>query len=226
VTSAGRYAIIPTHNRPAELAACIAGLDGVDTIMVIDNASEPPVETYALAGAAHTQIVIVYDDEQPPNLSRLWNVGLDHVANLAAAAGQHEWDVAILNDDAVVPPGWFTACATAMRAGPAIVACSGAHGTLPAPLLKTAPDRDIWTRMCPHAFVTRGEAGLRSDESMRWWFFDTSFDFEARISGGVQLIAGYPTSNTRANSSTVGVLAEQAGRDRETFEAKHGWVPW
>jgi hypothetical protein len=220
VTASGRYAIIPTRNRPTELAALVTELHAQNVHpVIVDNGSDPP----ASPPAACTVIV---DYEQPPNLARLWNVGLDHVAALAAEAGQTVWDVAVLNDDAEVSSGWFTACATAMRAGPAVVACSGPHGPVSAPILKTAPDRDVMTRMCPHAFVTRGEAGLRADESMRWWFFDTDLDHRARLSGGVLIIPGYPTVNRCANSSTVGVLAEQAGRDRETFAAKHGAAPW
>jgi hypothetical protein len=225
VTSSGRYAIIPTHNRAAQLATCMAGLDAaVDVFVVVDNASCPPVDTYGLEPVS--RLVILRDEEQPPNLARLWNVGLDHVAALADMAGQQIWDVAILNDDAVVPKGWFNACATAMRASPAVVACSGPHRPLSAPILKTAPDWDVWTRMCPHAFVTRGEVGLRADESMRWWFFDSDWDVRARLAGGVQLIAGYPTLNTGANSSTVGVLAEQAARDRARLAELWPGCPW
>ena len=226
MTVPGRYAIIPTHDRRTELATCIAALSQqIDTLVVIDNASDPPVDSFALLAPA-AELVILRDGEQPPNLSRLWNVGLDYVAKLAEAAGRQVWDVAILNDDAVVPPNWFTACATAMRAGTAVVACSGPHGPVQSPILKTKPDADVWTRMCPHAFVTRGEVGLRSDETMRWWWFDADWDRRARLSGGVQLITGYPTTNTCANSSTVGVLAEQAGRDRARFAELWGSCPW
>lgn len=223
-----RYALIPTHNRPVELAACIRSLAWqAHTFVVVDNACDPPVDTYRLLfGDPLCRVVIIRDEEQPPNLARLWNVGLDLVAKLATSAGLDEWDVAVLNDDAIVPPGWFAACTAAMRAGPAVVACSGPHGPLDQLVLKTAPDNDIRSRMCPHAFVTRGEVGLRADESMRWWYFDTQWDLDARAAGGVALIAGYPTQNTRANSSTVGALAEQAAIDRATFAAKHGAAPW
>lgn len=224
VTVPGRYAIIPTRNRPTELAAIVGELHRQGaTVVVVDNASDPPVDSYL---TPDTQLVVLHDSEQPPNLSRLWNVGLDHVAKLATDTGLQQWDVAVLNDDAVIPAGWFDACTAALRSGSAMVACSAPHGTIHTPLLKTVPDQALMTRMCPHAFVTRGEAGMRSDESMRWWWFDSDWDFRARLSGGVQLIPGYPTVNACANSSTVGVLAEQAGRDRARFAEIWGHNPW
>lgn len=224
VDTPGRYAIIPTHNRPDDLTALVAELHAQHaTVVVVDNACDPPADTYL---NPDPRLVILRDGEQPPNLSRLWNVGLDQAAKLAADTGHKVWDVAVLNDDTVLPAGWFDACATALRSGPAVVACSAPHGTIPTPILKTAPDRDVMTRMCPHAFVTRGEAGMRANESMRWWWFDSDWDFRARASGGVQIIAGYPTVNSRANSSTVGALAEQAGHDRATFAAIWGYNPW
>lgn len=226
-TTVGRYAVVTTHNRPAELATCVAAVGPqVDTIIVVDNASDPPArETLLVPGAPMTRYGVVVLDypDWPPNLSAMWNVGLDAAAEYARAATHGAWDVAVLNDDAVVPDGWYEACSAAMRAGPAVVGCSG---PVAAPLLKTEPDRELHTRMCPWAFVTRGEAGLRTDETIRFWWFDTDWDFRARQAGGVVLIPGYPTQNTLANSTTVGELAGQAGRDGETFAAKWGQRPW
>jgi hypothetical protein len=223
-----RYALIPTHNRHTELASCLTNLTWqVDRFVVVDNASDPPVADHRpVLADPDARLVILRDEEQPPNLARLWNLGLDHIEKMATDAGHDAWDVAVLNDDAAVPPAWYDACAAALRAGPAVVASSGPHSPLTSPMLKTAPDRDLMTRMCPHAFVTRGEAGLRADESMRWWWFDSDWDFRARAAGGVALIAGYQVANTCANASTVGALAEQAGRDHETFAAKWGYAPW
>lgn len=226
----GRYAIIPTRSRPTELAALVTELHRQGaTVVVVDNGSDPPASPpvdYDTGTSLPNAPTVIVDYEQPPNLSRLWNVALDEVERQARSRGLAEWDVGVFNDDAEIPAGWFDACATALRSGPAVVACSGPHGPLSKPVLKTAPDGDLWTRMCPHAFVTRGEVGLRADESMRWWWFDSDLDRRARLSGGVQLIAGYPTQNTCANSSTVGVLAEQASRDRARFAEIWGECPW
>jgi hypothetical protein len=74
--------------------------------------------------------------------------------------------------------------------------------------------------MTPHAFVIRGEVGLRADESMRWWYFDTDLDQQARLAGGVLSVPGPRVANSLANSTTVGPLAEQAQKDQHTFMAK------
>lgn len=223
MTSLGRYAVIATRDRPAELAAVfkVLSFDAV-RVIVVDNGSSPPI----MATPQTPGCTVIFDGEQPPNLSRLWNLGLEQAAKLAAEAAQSEWDVAVVNDDAVIPGGWFDACVDAMRFHGAAAACSDPHGRLTAPLLKTAPDRDVFTRMCGWAFVLRGEAGMRFDERFRWWWGDSDLDARARVAGGMVIIPGYPVGNVHANSTTTGVLAEQAGRDRATYEAKHGSAPW
>ena len=228
-----RLAVVPTHNRPAELARLIAAIaPQCDHLVIIDNASDPPVPKFEIdewpagrSGQPHScWIKVVRDDEQPPNLSRLWNVGLNLAANLYR--GLPAFDVAVLNDDAVPPPGWWDAVSGAMRANGAAAACSDPHGTLTSPLVKVQPDGDIMGRMCGWAFMLRGEAGLRVDERFRWWFGDTDLDWRARRTGGMVVVPGFAAGNTGANSSTVGVLAEQAGRDRETFTEVWGYAPW
>jgi hypothetical protein len=233
----GRYAIIPTHNRHEQVAALVDILrPEVDLIVIIDNASEPPMHQPRQLGDGQggAYVLTVPDSEQPPNLTRLWTVGLDAVRFFRdhndLGDEQPTWDVALLNDDATLPPGWFQLCANAMREHGA-AACS-VDQRLQAPLLKTAPDGDLGRRLFGPAFVIRGEMAnqegdpLWPDITIQWWFQDTDLDWRARALGGTLLIPGPFVGNTGANSSTVGPLAEQAGRDRETFRQKWGWVPW
>ncbi len=221
-----RYALIPTHNRPTQLRALVQALaDQCDVIYIVDNASDPPVNVESLD--ADGTIVIIHDNEQPPNLSRFWNVGLDWITYDARADGLTQWDVAILNDDAVVPAGWYDYVATKLRETPGVrAACTNAYGVGHAPLTKHQPDRDVTTRMCPWAFVVPGELGQRADEQFRWWWGDTDWDWTARINGGVTIWPGLQVLNTGANSSTVGELAVQAGRDGQAFAEKWGLRPW
>lgn len=210
-----RYAIIPTHNRPELLTALVASLGRqCDRIVVLDNASDPPADEEQLQAAAGVPILVLRDDEQPPHLSRYWNVMLDAVEDWADT---DVYDVAILNDDSVMPAGWYDACSTALREHETAVI---AHTTPTTPALLTELHNRPNNRMTPHAFVIRGELGYRADEAMRWWYFDTDLDLRARQAGGVLYVQGPQVLNSRANSTTVGLLAGQAQADHGAFDAK------
>jgi len=199
----GRYAVVPTRNRPYELGACVNAIGRqVDLVIIIDNGSEPPAAP-PMADLPH---LIIRDPQQPPNLSRLWNVGLAAAAEMAKEAGHDTWDVAVLNDDAVVPPGWLDACSQAIRCSIATLACSE------------------W--LCGWAFVLRGEAGLQADERLRWWYGDDDLYVQAELAGGTVVVPGFPVEHLHPDESTVGVLAVQAGLDRQTYIDKWNMPPW
>ena len=223
-----RYAVIPTHNRPDQLITLVKMLDaqGCDHIIIIDNASDPPIGKLWLQVQTGRSTQVIRDDEQPPHLYRMWNRGFALVEMTARIMREDEWHVVVLNDDTELPNGWLDYVTAGMRQTSAAVTCTDPYGTLQQALLKTQPDGNIQTRMCPWAFVVRGELGLRADESLRWWWGDTDFDWQACNAGGVLLLPGYTTGNTGANSTTHGALAEQAGRDGLTFQQKWGWRPW
>lgn len=214
-----RYAIVPTRDRPARLLALVYALSNqCDQIIVLDNGSNPPVDVGKLefaAGAA--KVTVIRDEEQPPNLGRFFNIMFDECDR---RNHQEQWDVAVLNDDAIVPAGWYDACAEGLRAEGSTAMI--AHTALTSPRLLTEIHNDPGNRMCPHAFVMRGEARMRADETLRWWFNDTDLDLRARQAGGVLSVEGPIVVNAHANQSTVGALANQAQGDYETFVAKWG----
>lgn len=222
-----RFAVVLTHNRPDLLAKCVAAIGPqVDLTIVIDNASDPPVDLADIADEGWRTILLHVPD-QPPNLARLWNVGLDTATTLRAGA-PGPWHVAFLCDDAIVGAGWFTAVADTIRTHGAAAGSTHAISRVASPLVKTAPDSDIYNRMCGWAFVVSAEKGWRANESMHWWWLDTDADFSARVSGGMVIAPGPVVVNERPNDFTYSVpgLAEQAGRDREAFAAKWGSAPW
>jgi len=219
-----RAAVVTTYQRPVELARLVASLaDQVDHLVVVDNDSRPPAEVDWHGGGTLT--VTTYA-ERPPNLYRMWNVGLETIDALARDNGWEAWDVGLFNDDADVPPGWFDRVSLELRRA-GVAACStDPCGAISMPLLKREPDRDLRTRLCPWAFVVRGEVGMRADEEFGWWWGDTDVDWWCRTHGGVLVLPGDVVPNTLANSTTVGELAEQAGRDAEYFTRKWGFRPW
>lgn len=221
MTRIPRYAIILTHNRHELLFQAVVALKPqADLILVIDNASDPPVDQDSL------DVDVLHVEDQPPNLSRFWNIGLDFIQDHWVTIPQ--WDVAILCDDVTVPEDWYGEVSSCMRAFAAAAGSTHQWSPVDSPILKTAPDSDIANRMCGWAFVLAGEKGLRADEDLKWWFCDTDLDWQARANGGMVICPGPVAHNIHPNDFTSRVpgLAEQAGQDGQTFARKYGSRPW
>jgi len=195
-------------------------------VVVIDNASDPAVSAY-INEIYDCTVDVIRDEQHPPNLYRLWNIGFNHIDAIAKKRALTEWNIGVFNDDALPSPGWLTRVRQYLRGEtPAVIATTPAHTTVVQPTLKTQRENNLGSRMCPWAFVVKGEVGLRADEDFGWWYGDTDLECRARLNGGVLLVPEAIPHNTCANSTTVGALAEQAGRDGETFARKWGGRPW
>lgn len=226
------FAVVLTHQRQDMLDETVAAIaPQVDRVLIIDNASDPPVEQFRYVPNGK----VYYVPDQPPNLARLWNFALDKIndANtsivgrtLAPLADHH--DVAFLCDDSPPWPGWFDTVRFTMHEYGCDAASTGQYGAVSSPLVKRQPDGDIYTRMHGAAFILCGKSGIRADERMHWWWLDTDIDWQARHGRGMVIVPGQPVENRLPNHWTVTKpeLGEQAGRDREAFRVKHGWVPW
>jgi hypothetical protein len=207
------------------LADCINSvIDQADTVFVIDNLSSPPIDPEPW----HGKVAVVTVPIDPPNISTLWNVGLALTDAAAHRIDADQWDIAVLNSDVVVPPGWVETLSTAMRSTTAVLAYPDQHGGTRQILHTRAEPIDLRQRITGYAYMLRGEAGLRLDESMAWWFSDDSLDWEARQNGGALLVPGIPVEHRAPNISTHErpELLAQTGLDRETFRKKWGTTPW
>jgi hypothetical protein len=82
--------------------------------------------------------------------------------------------------------------------------------------------------MIGYAFALRGSAGLFADEDLCWWWGDSDLDWRARGAGGVTSVhvPGLVHHDPNGYTNRCVELSTQAGRDRETFRAKHGFLPW
>jgi len=212
------YAVITTHQRHQLLTQAVAAVaDDVHHVIVVDNASTPPVPRWA----ADT---VIHDPEQPPNLSRLWNVGLETAANHAAMNMADTWDVLVLNDDVVCGPGVPGALQQALRTTGVDAASPGPFDVEfhePGPIA-------LPTRMAGYCWMVRGESGLRADEALRWWYGDDDIGQQACAGRGRLVVPGLSLHHLHPDESTRTrpVLAEQAIRDRTTFVSKWGFEPW
>lgn len=227
------YAVIPTHDRHEELAALLRTIPADVHVLVIDNASEPAVLGHPTfpAGRVHT---VVRDEEQPPNLSRLWNVGLDWATRLfnhgLPNVGE-DYAVAILNDDVVLFPGLLELLARELDKHEVDVAFPGPAGKR-CLVNRTHPFPGVGTRMTGWCFMVRGSFGVRADERLRWWCGDDDIQASAvrygRGSVRVELSAGQEAQliHRYPDQSTTGALREQTEKDMETFVKKWGHRPW
>lgn len=223
-----RAAVVPTRDRHQMLADCVDSVvEQVDAVYIIDNGSVPAIDPdrwlhrTAFVGSAQV-------DLDPPNISRLWNIGLA-LAQYAAVgmADAEEWDIVVLNSDVVVPPGWVDGLSAAMRATPAVLAYPDQCGGGEQILHTRAEPVPLTQRITGYAYMLRGEAWLRLDESMAWWYSDDDLDWTARERGGALLVPGLAVEHRDPNGSTNArpELQAQAARDRETFIAKWGRAP-
>ena len=203
------YAVIPVRDRHELTGALLVQLGlPPDRAIVVDNGSAVPARE-ALAGLARVV------DVGGRNLSVLWNVGLDLVAS--ECAGPH--NVAVLNNDLEVPPGFLADLEAGLRVRPDhVIAYPDWEGRLPPGVC------DPGGRMSGFAFVLRGEAGLRADPRFAWWYGDDDLARQGRARGKVVCVGGVGVRHLAPNASTAGSdeLRAVAEADRERFAAKWG----
>lgn len=244
------YAVIPTHNRHDDLAELLASIPASVEVLVIDNASTPPVmpewHTPPKDGLGVVQqlgpsgvVSVIRDEEQPPNLSRLWNIGLDWAERRYRAGCKlpvefsqgDDWAVAILNDDVVLPPGFLELMAHELLVHDVDIAFPGGIGEQ-CYVNTNAPFPGVGLRLTGWCFVVRGSSGLRADESLRWWCGDDDLQAQAVVNGRGTVRVGMFAHQAKGllhkhpDESTTGVLREQTNVDMSTFIEKWGQRPW
>lgn len=213
-----KWAVIPSCCRPAELANLTVSLIADDVFpVVIDTGYSPAWEPY------HNRISVIRDEDPEPNVSRWWNKGLDYIAAKMAPLGE-EYAIGMFNDDVVIPERFVSRLAAAMLEHNVDIAYADQAGQ--------GTQRYDWDhppglhrRMSGYAFVLRGSSGIRGDETIKWWYGDDDVEWQARKGRGTLCVGGVTVQHLYPSSTTVGALAEQAGRDRETFLNKWGALP-
>jgi len=110
------FAVIPTNGRACFKDCLLAIEPQVDEVIVVEGGPEA-------ARVPWVEHPVIREPEL--NISKWWNLGLEMAQLLAKGAGAPQWNVAILNDDTIVPTGWMSAVTAAMRQESAAAACSG-----------------------------------------------------------------------------------------------------
>lgn len=228
-----RVAVIPTRDRRWMLFDAVKSLiHQVDKVIIVDNLSDPPISTgvWGLREWWDEEMIdVIRHEEDPPNISRLWNLGLTAAEDLAHEIGIAGWDVAVVNSDVIVPDGWVSGLSTAMRGCGASLA-SPIQGPWDGPdsiIHRHAGPVPMNQRITGYAHMLRGENGLRYDETMKWWYSDDDMEWQARTLSGAVAVKGFAVKHLEPNLSTNArpELQAQAGRDRQTFINKWGKAP-
>lgn len=211
------WSVITTHNRHSMLHGLLECLDR-DRTVVIDHASTPPVKVNC------AQLIRV---DGPLNLSALWNLGLDTVAELAPPG----YAVAVLNDDLLLPEGTLERLAEAVVAEGASIAFPDVFGHLAAGEVQVRRGQpgphNLYTRMTGFCFLLAPGCPLRLDEELAFWYGDDDLEWRAIAENGTVRVGGLALQHLAPNEAVGNpALAEQAGKDRDTFIAKWGQPPW
>lgn len=216
------WAVIPSGNRLEQLTALVEQLRKDDVKVVIINTG------YQELSFSDLDVTVLEDFASPKNISRWWNLGLRYVAEQEKQA--LDYVVAVLNDDLIVPRRFVARLATAIEMTGAAAAYPDQHRyLLNAPRYHTysyVGPISLFERMPGYAFALRGSAGIFADETLVWWYGDDDIDWRARQIAGTAMVGDLRVEHLFPSQSTIGELAEQAGKDRQTFFDKWGKTPW
>jgi hypothetical protein len=172
--------------------------------------------------------VVIRDLRTPANISRWWNQGLTVAKSVMSLQGDSEhgrYDVAVLNDDVIVPPGWFEAVSDGLRMHDAAAACSGGDQTFA--IVQRAPGPvPLQHRLQGFAFILAGEKEIRANEDLRWYFSDDYVDWVAREKGGMVMVPGRQVNHLYPNAQMTGELHHMCGEDAGKFLSLWGRMPW
>lgn len=224
------YAVIPTvGERDDTLIPMIDRLtsDGVNVIVIHNTRDDADWGGIDLSGVAQFVYYqhFAWKSDEPVNLSKIWNIGLDYARELAKG---EDYVVAVFNDDLTLPSGIVQRLAAMIQQTEAAAAFVD---YVPGDGFQFFDHTTPWhlgNRMCGYAFALRSNAELRADEDFLWWWGDSDLDLRARRSGGVVAVQvpGLTHHDPNGYTNRDPALYEQAGRDRETFQRKHGFLPW
>lgn len=213
-----QFGVIPTNGRDCVDRAVEALRPQVDRLAIVEGGDpvtkrEYPENVDVLQGGAEL------------NISHWWNTGIDWAADIAKEAGAEKWDVAVINDDVIVPPTWLCYITQDLRALGAVAGCTGGRNHAPE-IQRAARAISLWQRIQGFAYVIAGETGLRIDEGMKWWFSDDDLGATAATMGGMVMMPGCHVTHLHPGGQTTVDHQPQIGRDRDYFIAKWGFVPW
>ena len=206
------FVVIAAKDRHAMTRTLLGQLDEHATVLLYDNGSSPPFEDAV--------------DARGWSLHRMWNHGLDAAEEAAKQLGADKWNVAILNNDLEVPPGFLTKLESGIRGHEDNwVSYPNHHGIdIPAGQSAVLENSTLAGQtMSGWAFMVRGETGLRLDEQFEFWYGDTDLEKQVVAAGkNVVCVGGCYAKHLEPMKSTWASPERQlqAMADEERFAKK------
>lgn len=210
------FVVIAAKNRHDMTYRLLSQLDENAHVLLYDNGSDPPFDAIDATGWP---------------LHRMWNAGLDEAAKTAAEIGADRWNVAILNNDLEVPPGFLAQLEGGIRASDDNwISYPNYHGVeIPVgQAVATKGEGGDGRTLSGWAFMIRGESGLRFDEQFQWWYGDSDIQRQAEAAGkNVVCVGGCFCTHLEPNRSTQSSPERiaQAVADEAAFAKKWGVDP-
>lgn len=219
------FVVIPVRSKHHLTDALIGQLldqGDADAIFVMDNGAD--TDPYR-----HDHPAVHVVPAAGHNIHRMWNDGV-----AAATAGAPRCNIAILNNDLAIGPGFLAGLARELRLVDRCLAVSPNYDARPGtgfqPVSGICANRyDGTGGLAGFAFMIPGEmfaAGFPPfDETLAWWYGDNDFVLQVEAHGGVYGIARDVTCEHIDGGSQTARdvdLTARIAADRATFQAKWG----
>lgn len=218
------YVTIPVRDRHEWVANLVGQLttqiaNPLD-IFVFDNESNPPQPRWGRVKPIPAPGAGVFE---------MWNWGLDMAEGQAQADGHERWNVAVLNSDVSIPPGWLSLMADGLRSCPfTAIAYSDIYEVGYGRVMQIDNFTYAHQTFSGWAWMMAGEYGLRCDPRFSYWYGDADLEATARANGyHVVCVGGSEVEHLDAGGHVTRERhrLEQARADEARYAEKWGMDP-
>lgn len=226
LTEVPTYVVIPMKNRmdlTRTLLKQIRDQGGYEKVLLFDNGSNKATKNELSCLPDDVEVF----DADGWNIHQMWNAGIEWALS-------RSWpvNVAVLNNDIEIGPGFLEGLGSALRSDPLLAAVSpnydGRQGEGVQYVSEICAGRyDGTGGLAGFAFMLKGEAGYRFPEDLQWHYGDNDM-MAAILTAGSKAGIVYDTTCTHVDGgSQTGrwddpEMAEILAADRDTFRARWG----
>lgn len=214
------WVTVPAH-RPAldHLKALLDQLGDLAQRTVVVTNGDDPIRDDEIFPAVTFEDNAPGVADDPVNISRWWNLGLDWIDD----ASPEPHHVLVLNADTRITPQGVAQLSYSLERSSAVMV--GPHRS-PGEYMETRPGPlGLRLRIPGFCFMLDSKAGLRADERFRWWCGDDDLEWRARQSGGTLLVGAVQFAHL-GDGTPRGELRKLAEDDLWRFQEKWGVRPW